>query len=70
MCQSGVRSHNHLNESEASTMRITAIGLDLAKDVFQLHGVDGEGRVVLKKQLKRAQLAAFFANLKPCRVGM
>jgi len=51
-------------------MKVTAIGLDLAKDVFQLHGVDSDGRVVLKKQLKRAQLAAFFANLEPCLVGM
>ena len=51
-------------------MEIKAIGLDTAKSVFQLHGVDRAGRPVLKKQLKRAQLMQFFANLPPCLVGM
>lgn len=51
-------------------MKLTTIGLDLAKAVFQVHGADGHGRAVLKKQLKRAQVAAFFANLTPCKIGM
>ncbi len=51
-------------------MKITTIGLDLAKNVFQLHGVDAHGKVVQKKQLKRWQMAEFFANLPPCTIGM
>jgi transposase len=46
------------------------IGLDLAKNVFQLHGVDGEGKVVMRRQLRRAQVEPFFAALGPCVVGM
>jgi transposase len=51
-------------------MKITTIGIDLAKNVLQVHGVDARGKVVLKKQLKRDQMAAFFANLPPCLIGM
>ena len=51
-------------------MKITAIGLDLAKNVFQVHGVDERGHALVKKTLKRAQLAAFFASVPPCLVGM
>jgi len=51
-------------------MKLTTIGIDLAKNVFQVHGVDEKGKAVLKKQLKRAQMLAFFANLTPCRIGM
>jgi transposase len=51
-------------------MYITTIGLDLAKNVFQVHGVDEQGKTVLKKQLKRSQLLPFFANLAPCLIGM
>jgi len=50
--------------------KITTIGLDLAKNVFQLHGVDGSGAVVLKRQLRRAEVEKFFAKLPPCLVGM
>jgi len=50
-------------------MKITTIGLDLAKNAFQLHGIDERGRVVFKKQLKRAQVLPFFANQEPCRIG-
>jgi transposase len=46
------------------------IGLDLAKNVFQVHGVDGEGEVVVRKQLKRSQVRRFFTNVEPCLVGM
>ena len=51
-------------------MQITTVGLDLAKNVFQVHGVNGHGKVVLRKQLRRDQVAAFFANLPVCLVGM
>ena len=55
--------------STEAPMKITNIGLDLAKNVFQVHGVDERGAVVLRKQLKRDQVAAFFARLEPCRIG-
>ena len=51
-------------------MTIKTIGLDLAKQVFQVHGVDEHGHVVLRKHLSRGQLPTFFANLTPCLVGM
>lgn len=51
-------------------MKLTTIGIDLAKNVFQVHGADGKGKTVMKKQLKRAQVLPFFANLTPCRIGM
>lgn len=51
-------------------MKITTVGIDLAKSVFQLHGVDGAGHTVIRKQVKRDQLAPFFANLPPCLIGM
>jgi len=49
--------------------KITTIGLDLAKNVFQVHGVDGSGAVVVKRQLRRADVEKFFAKLPPCLVG-
>ena len=51
-------------------MDITTIGIDLAKSVFQLHGIDSSGKVLIKKQIKRAQMAEYFVSLKPCLVGM
>jgi transposase len=51
-------------------MKITTIGVDLAKNVFQVHGVDERGKVVLRKQLKRKEVTKFFANLPPCLIGM
>ena len=51
-------------------MKITTIGIDLAKNVFQIHGADARGKAVLKKALKREQMAAFFTNLPPCLIGM
>jgi transposase len=46
------------------------IGLDLAKNVFQVHGVNARGKTVLRKQLRLDQVAPFFANLPPCLVGV
>lgn len=51
-------------------MKVTTVGIDLAKNVFQVHGVDERGKTVLKKQFKREQVVPFFANLTPCRIGM
>jgi transposase len=51
-------------------MKITTVGIDLAKNVFQVHGVDERGKAVLRKQLRRDQVAAFFVNLPPCLIGM
>ena len=51
-------------------MEITTIGLDLAKHVFQVHGIDAAGKVVVRKALRRAQVLSFFGKLPPCLVGM
>jgi len=51
-------------------MKVTRIGLDLAKNVFQVHGVDRNERAVLRRQLSRSQVAGFFEKLPPCLVGM
>ena len=49
---------------------ITTIGLDIAKSVFQVHGVDATGQVVVRRQLKRRSVLAFFQKLPPCLVGI
>src|SRR6188472_4567956 len=49
---------------------VTTIGLDLAKQVFQMHGVDADGTTVLRKQLRRSQVLSFFSRLPPCLVGI
>ena len=51
-------------------MQITTIGLDIAKNVFQIHGIDAAEKVVVRKQLRRGQVMKFFAALSPCLVGM
>ena len=51
-------------------MQTTTIGIDLAKQFFQVHGVNEFGKAVLKKQLRRQQMAEFFVNLPPCLIGM
>jgi transposase len=51
-------------------MNITTVGIDLAKNVFQVHGVDARSKVVLRKPLRRAQVAVFFENLPPCLIGI
>ena len=51
-------------------MQITTIGLDIAKNVFQVHGIDAAEKVVVRKQLRRSQVMAFFAALAPCLIGM
>ena len=51
-------------------MQVTTVGFDIAKNLFQVHGVDARGRVVLRKRLPRAQVLAFFANLPRCLIGL
>jgi transposase len=50
--------------------KITAIGIDLGKSVFHVHGVDERSREVVRKRLSRSQLARFMVKLEPCREGM
>jgi transposase len=51
-------------------MQATTIGIDIAKNVFQVHGVDAQGAVVLARQLRRKQMIEFFGRLTPCLIGM
>lgn len=51
-------------------MKLTTVGIDLAKNVFQVYGIDEHGKVLVKKQLRRDQMATFFVNLPPCLLGM
>lgn len=51
-------------------MKITTIGIDLAKVCFQIHGVGERGKVAVRKQLKRAEMSSYFANLEPCLIGI
>lgn len=51
-------------------MNITTVGIDLAKNVFQVHAIDARGNVALRKQLRRSDIRCFFANLPPCLIGM
>ena len=57
-------------EREPSMEKITTIGLDLAKNVFQVHGIGETDGVVLRKRLRRGQVLTFFTCLPPCLVGM
>ena len=51
-------------------LAITTVGLDIAKSVFQVHGVDAHGSVVVRRQLKRRYVLAFFKKLPHCLVGI
>jgi transposase len=57
-------------QREPSMSEITTIGLDLAKNIFQVHGVDETGTAVVVKRLRRSQVSGFFASLPPCLIGM
>lgn len=60
----------HSQPGEESDMKISRIGIDLAKNVFQVHGVDRNGKAVVRRQLRRQQMKMYFAGLEPCLVGM
>jgi transposase len=49
---------------------VTTIGLDIAKSVFQIHGVDAQGNVMVRRKLKRRYVVPFFQKLPPCLVGI
>jgi transposase len=51
-------------------MKVTTLGIDLAKNLFRIHGCDANGRALLRKSLTRRQLLGFLANLPRCLVGM
>jgi len=51
-------------------MQITTIGLDIAKNVLQVHGIDASEKVVVRKQLRRSLVLAFFKTLSSCLIGM
>jgi transposase len=53
-----------------SVMQIKTVGLDIAKNVFQVHGIDSNGKVVVQKPIKRKQVLPYFANLQPCLIGI
>src|SRR5476651_1477564 len=59
----------HYSE-EPSMQAITTVGLDIAKSVFQVHGVDAQGNVIVRRQLKRRYVLEFFQKLPPCLVGI
>ena len=50
--------------------KLSVIGLDLAKNVFQVHGINEDGDIVVRKQFKRREVLRYFARLEPCLVGM
>jgi len=58
------------DSEEPDQRTITTIGLDIAKSVFQVHGTDVDGNVVVRRQLKRRHVLAFFQKLPPCLVGI
>src|SRR5260370_2944634 len=66
---SGRRWGDH-DWEEAGMQAVTTIGLDIAKSVFQVHGVDATGKVIIRRQLKRPYVLAFFQKLSPCLVGI
>ncbi len=51
-------------------MQVTTVGLDIAKHVFQVHGIDQDGQVLIRRQLRRGELIGFFRRLPPCLIGM
>ena len=50
--------------------RVTTIGLDIAKSIFQVHGIDGTGGIVVRRRLTRARVVPFFEKLAPCLIGI
>ena len=59
-----------MGKSITDLSSVTTVGLDLAKHVFQVHGVDGSGRIAVAKAIRRNKLLEFFASLRPCLVGL
>ena len=57
-------------QKEGIPMQVTIVGLDISKQVFQLHGVSTDGKVAVRKRLRHSQVAAFIAQLPPCLIGI
>ena len=55
---------------EAVHMQVSTIGFDIAKNIFQVHGIDAREQVVFNKPLRRSQVLPFFAKISPCLIGM
>src|SRR5574340_27051 len=70
MCQSGNVIGSNSTERGEVMGEVTTLGIDLAKRVFALHGVDCAGRVVLRRMVRREQLVEVIARLSPCLIGM
>jgi transposase len=70
MCLNVVVDQQRHQQKGPSMDKIITIGFDLAKHVFQVHGVDQAGQVLIRRQLRRAEVLKFFAKLSPCLVGM
>lgn len=65
--------YNHptiVKQMRSPKTKISVLGIDLAKQAFQLHGVDEQGQAVLRKKLTRSKLLAFIAQLEPCLIGL
>ena len=69
MCQSVVSIKDH-EQKEPSAMNVSIIGLDLAKNVFQVHAIDDGGEVIVRRALRRRQMLPFFRKLEPCLISM
>jgi len=59
-----------MTKSISGLSEVTVVGLDLAKHVFQVHGIDASGHVIVAKPIERGKLLEFFASLPPCLVGL
>ena len=58
------------HQQEPSMAKVSIIGLDLAKNVFQVHGIDDQGKVLVRRSLRRAEVLTFFAKLPSCLIGI
>lgn len=58
------------HQREPSVMQVSTMGLDLAKHVFQVHGIDADGRIAVRRKLRRAEVISYFAKLPPVLIGM
>src|SRR5947209_17925144 len=68
--QQDCRCCHSTSRGEGPFMKVAIVGLDIAKHVFQLHGTDRDGKVVLRRKMRRHEVVPFFANLASCVVGL
>jgi hypothetical protein len=65
-----LRAHDSQEPGDTKTEAVTVIGLDIAKSFFQVHRINAEGKVVIRRQLKRRYVLPFFQKVPPCLVGI